>query len=46
MKKYSKYRRRAKHHCIVNKNIPTLKIELSVKRQNDQEQRLVNKEVL
>jgi hypothetical protein len=33
-------RRRPRHRLIVNKDIPTLKIELSVKRQNDQEQRL------
>jgi hypothetical protein len=31
--------RRPKHCCRVNKDIVTLKIELSVKRQNDQKQK-------
>jgi hypothetical protein len=31
--------RRPRHRCRVNKDIPTLKIELSVIRQNDQGQR-------
>jgi hypothetical protein len=31
--------RHPRHRCRVNKDISTLKIELSVKRQNDQEQR-------
>jgi hypothetical protein len=37
--RYHVVRRHLRHRCRVNIDIPTLKIELSVKRQNDQEQR-------
>jgi hypothetical protein len=32
-------RRRPRHRCRVNKDIPTLKIELNIKRPNDQKQK-------